>query len=211
VKGSAGTRHYEGGQPWTTLPVPDVARKQEADGTAGAAAPDIVALHAAYAPFVWKALQRLGVRTADLDDMLQEVFVVIHRRQDDYRAIENARAWLYAICVRVAAHYRRRAYLRRERPGEAAAEPIDARASASPEEVAAARQTRARLQALLDRMEIGRRAVLVMFEIDHMSCDEIAAEIGVPVGTVYSRLHAARKELQKLLARQAARERGRWP
>jgi RNA polymerase sigma-70 factor (ECF subfamily) len=134
---------------------------------------------------------------------------VVHRRLEDYRTIENARAWLYAICVRVASHFRRRAYVRRELPVEAVAEQADARASASPEEEVSARQARARLEALLDQMEIGRRAVLVMFEIDRMSCDEIAGAIGVPIGTVYSRLHAARKELQRLLARQNARERGR--
>jgi RNA polymerase sigma-70 factor (ECF subfamily) len=206
MKGSAGGGHYTGGRPWTPLRLPDVARKEAA--AAGGAVPDIVALHAAHAPFVWQSLQRLGVRTADLDDMLQEVFVVIHRRQDDYRAIENVRGWLYAICVRVAARFRRRAYVRKELPVESVADQIEAGAAASPEEAVSARQTRARLDALLDRMEIGRRAVLVMFEIDRMSCEEIAAAIGVPVGTVYSRLHTARRELQKLLARQNARERG---
>ncbi len=61
-------------------------------------------------------------------------------------------------------------------------------------------------------MDLDRRAVFVMFEIEEMPCAEIAALIGVPVGTVYSRLYAARKELAKLLEREqasAARRGGR--
>ena len=55
-------------------------------------------------------------------------------------------------------------------------------------------------------MDIERRALFVMFELDEMSCEEIAEVLGVPVGTVHSRLHAARKEFQAALTRFSARE-----
>jgi RNA polymerase sigma-70 factor (ECF subfamily) len=76
----------------------------------------------------------------------------------------------------------------------------------NPEEAAETRQAREKLRAILDEMEIERRAVFVMFEVDEMTCDEIASAIGAPVGTVWSRLHAARKEFAKILARHNARE-----
>jgi RNA polymerase sigma factor (sigma-70 family) len=75
----------------------------------------------------------------------------------------------------------------------------------TPEHAASDRQARARLESMLDELDPDKRAVFVMFEIDRMSCDEIAALVGVPVGTVYSRLHGARKAFEKSLARWRAR------
>jgi hypothetical protein len=62
----------------------------------------------------------------------------------------------------------------------------------SPEELAVAAQARAMVARALDRLDPEKRAVFVMFELEELSCVEIAAMIGAPVGTVYSRLHAAR-------------------
>jgi RNA polymerase sigma-70 factor (ECF subfamily) len=78
--------------------------------------------------------------------------------------------------------------------------------SATPEQELADNQSRQRLEALLDELDLDRRAVFVMFEIDGMPCEEIAQLLGVPVGTVYSRLHAARKEFQRALVRMQARD-----
>src|SRR5262249_46123913 len=82
----------------------------------------------------------------------------------------------------------------------------DAGLAQNPEDAAAAREARARLDAMLDELDLEKRAVFAMFEVGEMSCDEIAAVVGVPVGTVYSRLHAARKGLAKVLARWRARD-----
>ena len=66
-------------------------------------------------------------------------------------------------------------------------------------------QARRQLQAILDEMDLARRAIFVMFEIDELSCDEIAATLGIPVGTVYSRLHHARKEFARAVERWRSR------
>jgi RNA polymerase sigma-70 factor (ECF subfamily) len=168
---------------------------------------DVCELHRSHAGLVWKALQRLGVRDADLEDMMQEVFVVVHRRLPTLSRSENVTAWIFGISVKVAAAYRRRAHVRRERldPAQSEGESRDQ----GPEPVAEARQALARLETILDRMDPDKRAVFVMFEIDELSCEEIAATLNVAVGTVYSRLHAARKVFEKALARlrlQDARE-----
>lgn len=168
-------------------------------------APTVSSVQEEHGDFVWKSLQRLGVREADLEDMAQEVFVVVHRRLHTFDGSAKMTTWLFGICTRVAAGYRRRAYLRRERsvpdvPDDAGGD--DAR---GPEEEASARQSRALLDRLLAELDVEKRAVFVMFEIDELSCDEIAAVVGVPVGTVYSRLHAARKAFAKALARHQAR------
>lgn len=159
-------------------------------------------IHNEHSEFVWASLARLGVRRADLPDMLQEVFVVVHRRLDSFDGTSKMTTWLFGICMRVAAAYRRRAWFRRERPtGPTFDEPADA---ATPEEQVDAMRARTQLDALLDELSLERRVVFVLFELEEMPCTAIAELLGVPVGTVYSRIHAAREDLKRVVARQRA-------
>jgi RNA polymerase sigma-70 factor (ECF subfamily) len=169
---------------------------------------DVTRLHAEHAAFVWATLQRLGVRDADLEDMLQEVFVVVHKRLDTYDPNARATAWLFGIAVRVAAAYRRRAYRRHEHTVDPFPEPSCD--DSGPEASASAVQARRRLEAILDEMDLEKRAVFVMFEIDELPCEEIAATLGVPVGTIHSRLYTARQAFAKILARHQARDARRF-
>jgi RNA polymerase sigma-70 factor (ECF subfamily) len=168
---------------------------------------DVVRVHEEHADFVWLTLQRLGVRGADAEDLLQEVFVVVHRKLSTFDGSSKMRTWLFGISMRVAADYRKRAHRRYERPlFDAEEEPVAS--GASPEEQALRAQERRRLRAILDTMDLEARSLFVMFEIDEVPCDEIAEMLGVPVGTVYSRLHAARKAFHAAVARDRARDRG---
>lgn len=157
---------------------------------------DVAAVFESYGDLLFRHLQRLGVRDADASDALQDALLVIHRRLGDYDSERAIEPWLYGICVKVAASYRRRAHVRREAPSELIAEQPDD-TNAGPEARLEAHQARTRLGALLDRLDPERRAVVVMFELEEMSCERIATLLGVPVGTVYSRLHTARRELEK--------------
>jgi RNA polymerase sigma-70 factor (ECF subfamily) len=165
---------------------------------------DLTAIHDRHAAFIWTTLARMGVRDADLEDVSQEVFVVVHQRLHTFDGSARMTTWLFGICARVASAYRRRAWRRREAPVAAVPEGRS-EPDAGPEAEAIARQSRARLHALLDGLDVEKRAVFVMFELDGMSCDEIAAVAGVPVGTVYSRLHAARKLVEQVAQRARAR------
>ena len=169
---------------------------------------DILSIHEEHADFVWRMLQRMGVRDSDVEDQLQEVFVVVHRRLHTFDGSARMTTWLFGICTRVAAAYRRRAHRRRE---EVVAEVPEGGVEddGGTERAVMARQARARLQGILDLMDLEARAIFVMFELDEIPCEEIAAILGVPVGTVHSRLHAARKEFQAALARFSAREASR--
>jgi len=107
--------------------------------------------------------------------------------------------WLFSICLRVAQGWRRH---RRRHPETAVADvPEGNDGGDSPEDNAARRQAQRTLAAVLDRLEPDRRAVFVMFELDGMSCAAIGELLGVPTGTVYSRLHTARTEFQPALER----------
>ena len=174
-----------------------------ADGDARSLA--FSAVYPGQAAFVWATLQHMGVRPADLEDVFQEVFVVVHRRLSTYDGSCLVTTWLYGIALRLVANYRRRAWRRLEKLEEA---PHDAQVrshEASPEEALADRQAREQLGAILDEMNPEKRAVFVMFEIEQMPCDAIAAVVGAPVGTVHSRLHSARAQFEKLVARATAR------
>jgi RNA polymerase sigma-70 factor (ECF subfamily) len=166
---------------------------------------DLVTIHEQHGDFVWGTLARMGVRDADLEDVMQEVFVVVHQRLHTFDGSARMTTWLYGICVRVASGWRRRAWRRREDPVAHVPE-TDRGTGDSPEEVAMAAQARARLHALLDGLDAEKRAVFVMFELDEMSGEEIAALTGVPLGTVYSRLQAARKQVEQASRRLRARD-----
>jgi RNA polymerase sigma-70 factor (ECF subfamily) len=164
---------------------------------------DALAVHQQHADFVWRSLQRLGVRPNDLDDVFQEVFLVVHKRLATFDGSSLLVTWLHGICVRVVAGHRRRAWFRRETPSADPFELDGGGPSEMPDDAYAVCQARATLARVLDAMDMEKRAVFVMFEVDELTCDEIAAILGVPVGTVWSRLSAARKHFQAKLAREA--------
>jgi RNA polymerase sigma-70 factor (ECF subfamily) len=110
------------------------------------------------------------------------------------------RTWLYGICLRVASDYRRKAHRRREELSDEVPE-RNSEPPQTPEEWVALGQARQQLAAVLDSMTLEKRSVFVMFEIDGLSCAEIATIVGVPVGTIYSRIHAARKDFVRSVKR----------
>jgi RNA polymerase sigma-70 factor (ECF subfamily) len=143
-----------------------------------------------YAAFVWRALRRLGVPEADVEDVCQEVFLVVHRRLAAFEARSSLRTWLYGICVRVASEHRRR---RRRGREELYASPPEQSVPASQDHEVEQRRALAVLDAALDRLDDDKRAVFVLYELEELSMTEVAEVIGCPAQTAYSRLHAARR------------------
>ena len=125
---------------------------------------------------------------------------VVHKKLPSFRGDAQMTTWLYGISLRVASVHRRRSHVRRQRETQELEETHSVDFT-NPEDELAERQRRSALEALLDELDVEKRALLVMFEIDELSCEEIASMLGVPVGTVYSRLHAARKSFAKAVDR----------
>jgi RNA polymerase sigma-70 factor (ECF subfamily) len=160
---------------------------------------DFRALYEANVDFVWRNLRRLGVPDSDADDKAQEVFVVAHRRLAEFEDRGfGARAWLFQIALRVASDARRH---KRRHPEDADGGVAMARESIAPDQAAsvALREDLSRLDRALSRIEVGRRAVLVLHEIEELTAPEIASSLGISVNTVYSRLRVARAELELAL------------
>jgi RNA polymerase sigma-70 factor, ECF subfamily len=165
------------------------------------------ALYDEHAAFVWRNLRRLGVSDADVEDKVQEVFVVAHRRWSDFvDRGHGPRAWLFQIALRVASDARRH---RRRHPVDPDGGIAQDRASI--EAPQAKEVARKEALNLLDRalasIDLGRRAVLVLHEIEQMTAPEIAKTLEIPLNTVYSRLRVARAELEQEITRLAGGER----
>ncbi len=152
--------------------------------------------------FVWRALRRLGVSEADLPDVLQEVFLVVHRRLPDFVARADVRAWLYRICFRAARDRRRKAYARREVLTSDPIEPIDEPCHSALDELERREDAR-RFEAALEHLDLEQRAVLSLFELEGMAGPDIAVALEIPLGTVYSRLRLARAAFRRAVRRQA--------
>lgn len=157
--------------------------------------------------FVWRSLRRLGVREADVADATQEVFVIVHRKLDEFEGRSKMTTWLFGICMRVARDHRNSRAVRREvvTDGGVMADRPDEAADAVTE--LDRRRRRALLEKILDELPEEQRTVFVLFELEGLPGYEVAELLDVPTGTVHSRLRLARETFRRSLARVQARER----
>jgi RNA polymerase sigma-70 factor (ECF subfamily) len=157
---------------------------------------DAEALYRAHSTFVARFLLRLGARNEDVPDLVQEVFLVAHRRGGFTPGPAKPTTWLAEIAFRVSSDRRKKTNRRRE-DYDTDSVSLAPAAGNSPGKRAEARQALERVQAALDSLTPEKRAVFVLYELEGQQCDEIAASMEVPVGTVYSRLHAARRDFAR--------------
>ena len=161
---------------------------------------DLSSIYRRYGQFVWVSLQHLGIRPADLEDIAQEAFIVVQRRLHTFDGSGQMTTWLFGICMGLASNYRR---WRRWKVEVLSGERADERPASSmlSDELLIRREEREFADQMLNKLDIGKRAIFVLFEIEGLSHAEISSLMNIPIGTVYSRLHAARRKLRKLLAR----------
>jgi RNA polymerase sigma-70 factor (ECF subfamily) len=155
------------------------------------------AVYDAEFPYVWNALRRLGVQDRDIEDLCHDVFVIVFRNLAAYDTRRPIRPWLFGIAFRVASDYRRSARHRREVPGERELPCPAPRA----DEVMLRRERQRLVVRALEALELDRRAVFVMHDIDGHVMPDIAAALGVPLNTAYSRLRLARADFAAAVAR----------
>lgn len=149
--------------------------------------------------FVWRSLRHLGIAPADIEDVVQEVFVVVHKRLCDYEERSALRSWLYAICLRVCSRHRRS---RRRRPEDTLAELPDVGVEPEQEHDVERNEALRLGRQLIDALPDKQRVVFLMYELEHMTMQEIAEILGCPIQTAYARLHRARENVRADLNRQ---------
>jgi RNA polymerase sigma-70 factor, ECF subfamily len=201
-----GSSGHEGGDMPTAVVVP-LARPAPVESMAGRSPAERAATYRAmydeHVDFVWRNLRRLGVAEADVEDRTQEVFVIAHRRFEQFEDRGHGpRAWLFQIVLRVASDARRHRRRHPEDPDGGQAELRGWIEADQPAELAR-REAMSRLDEALDAIDMSRRAVLVLHEIEEMTAPEIGRTLNIPLNTVYSRLRVARAELEQALMRLA--------
>jgi RNA polymerase sigma-70 factor (ECF subfamily) len=178
----------------------------------GASAVTFDGVYDEHAEFVWRSIRRLGVDESAADDVLQQVFLVVHRRLPEFAGASSVRTWLFGILLRVVREHRRT--LHRKSPhlrgGEATDDDLarvpDASTAANPEQALSRAEASRVITELLDQLEDDKRAVFVLAELEQMTAPEIAEALGMDPPAVYSRLRAARTDFEKAAA--AYRRRG---
>jgi RNA polymerase sigma-70 factor (ECF subfamily) len=164
---------------------------------AESAATQIAALYREHLTFVWRGLRRLGVHESSIDDAVQDVFLVAHRKLHEFEGRSSHRSWLFGIALRVAREHRRMdSRMQLEEPA-----PAVSLSPAPDEEVEQRRRVRL-LDELLSHLSDEQREVFVMAEIEGFSAPEIADSLGIGVNTVYSRLRLGRERFERALAGQ---------
>jgi RNA polymerase sigma-70 factor (ECF subfamily) len=146
---------------------------------------------------VWRTLGRLGVREADLMDVTQNVFIIVHRQLAGFEGRSELTTWLFSICRLVAKDYLRSAPIRREVVVDVRELAYCSAAGENPVQRMDSRERSRVLQSILVKMPEKLRVVFVMFELEQMSGEEIASLLDLPVGTVRSRLRLAREAFQR--------------
>lgn len=167
--------------------------------------PAFEALYEEHFDYVWTNLRRLGVHGSDLDDAVQETFIVVYRRLGDFEHGASWRGWLFGIARRIASRHRRG--LGRRLRGLAALSATPAPIGDGEDELTRIEAARL-LQKFLDRIEPRKREVFILAELEGFSGSEISEALGVPANTVGSRLRAARGAFERWVEMLRARERG---
>jgi RNA polymerase sigma-70 factor, ECF subfamily len=152
---------------------------------------------------VTRLILRMGIPHSELEDLIQEVFVQVHRSVKDFRGQSKLSTWVHRIAVNVVLMHRR---AQKSRPFLISDEERTLRVfdetQNAPDEDAARKERMRAFARLLDKLTDKKREVFVLHELEGLSPAEISAQVGAPVLTVRTRLFYARKELDALLGQE---------
>jgi len=149
---------------------------------------------------LWRFLRRLGIPPGDVDDAVQEVVLVLARKLGHIQP-GSERSFVLGTALRVASGFKRQSRRRREVDDSELVEHESP--ELGPEALAEKQRLRAVLQRLLDQLPLDLRAVFVLYELEELTMAEIAQTLGLPPGTVASRLRRSREAFEALAAQAA--------
>lgn len=148
--------------------------------------------------YVTRSLRRLGVASRDVDDVAHDVFLAVYRQWSGYDPARPLRPWLFGFAFRVASNHRKAGWSKRVVLDD------DSEVRESAPDMAArldAQRNRALVLDALDALDVEHRAVFVMVDIDETPQPVAAEALGIPVGTVSSRLYHARRDFTAAVKR----------
>jgi len=168
--------------------------------------PPFGAVYRQYFDFVWSGARRLGVSAAALDDVVQEIFMVIHAKLHTVRQPQSLRSWVYGVVRRTVSDHHRAQRTRDASTGAyALASDLHHHGPPTPSDLKEQNDQMALLFSLLEEIDWPKREVFMLAELEEMTAPEIAEALDIPLNTAYSRLRAARIAFEEGVARRAAR------
>lgn len=191
----------------TGLFVADDERRRPAPSPSSV--PPFQTIYRDYFDFVWSSMARFGVEPSAMDDLVQEVFIVIHARSHTLQDPGALRSWIYGVARRTASNHRR---LRRGRAEAGTPFGLEDELRASGPSPLEQTETNAEMQllaSLLAELDEPKREVFELVELQQLTVPEVAALLEIPVNTASSRLRLARQGFEAALARHRARNRGK--
>jgi RNA polymerase sigma-70 factor (ECF subfamily) len=157
------------------------------------------ALYAEHFSRVYRSLRRLGVAAPQLEDAVQDVFVVVHRRFGEFERRSTLTTWIYGIVLRVAKDYRRAEARHARRIDGLAATGAEPEARNAPDQEAERAEARRLIHEVLATLRDDQREILVLVELEQLSVREAALALGLHVRTCQRRLRAAHQALEAAL------------
>jgi RNA polymerase sigma-70 factor (ECF subfamily) len=169
--------------------------------------PTLKSIYKEYFDFVWSSARHLGAAGDAIDDVVQDVFIVIHHKLATLQRPEALRSWIYGIVRRTVSDYRRS---RRTRDAAGARLGSEFKSTLpsqpSPLDMAERSAELELLESILSELDETKREVFVMVEVLEMSVPEVVQVLEIPLNTAYSRLRLARQSFEEALARHEARD-----
>ena len=183
-------------------PAPLIARKKEevADDARASLPATLAEIYDSHFHYVWRNARRLGVLEASADDVVQDVFMVVQRRIQDYDGRASMQAWIFGILIRVV-HDHRRSFLRKG----ARHVPLEGDAAASqdptPTEFAEQAERKHLVERVLSELDEQKRTLLILSELEQWTLREIAELFGSNINTIHSRVRAAKRAFEEAYTR----------
>jgi RNA polymerase sigma-70 factor (ECF subfamily) len=166
-------------------------------------AADFARIYQDHVDFVWRYAATHGIEPASLDDVVQEVFMVVHGRLSSFEQRSSLKTWLAGIAVNVVRSFRRRRTARRIGEPLADGEEVPAQ-QASAAEALELKQSLELLDGVLARMTELQREAFVLCELEQFSQVEVANMLGINENTLRTRLRSARQLVNELAREQRA-------
>jgi RNA polymerase sigma-70 factor (ECF subfamily) len=210
---------FDGSEPrWTPIskmtafrPGIDTLERALPKGVVSAASPrqSFEQIYEEHFVFVWRSSRRLGAPPADLDDVVQEIFVIAHGRLAEFEGRSSVKTWLFGIVLNVVRSHRRG--LRAKHPhvlsNESRSDPEAlADLTDGPHELSAKAEAARQVDQLLEALDDDKREVFVLAELEQLTGPEMALLLDIPLNTIYSRLRLARQAFAEAAARYRTRQ-----
>ncbi|RYZ05381.1 MAG: RNA polymerase sigma factor [Myxococcales bacterium] len=174
----------------------------ESQDAAAQEAPSFAVVYERYFDLVWTAVRHLGVPEQSVEDVVQEVFVVIHSRLPSLQKVESLRSWVYSVARRTVSTHRRAQRVRNVSGAQyAEVARLTERLPPTPLQLWELADRQRLLLRLLADLDEAKREVFLLTELEGFTAPEIAEALEIPVNTVYSRLRTARETFQHAMAR----------